>query len=119
MIGSDEVNFGEDGTAGQCCGEILYVRHGVTVRYGTTIQCSVVSTRTPVSRCLLGDHVERQCPVAGGGLYDPQVQRRRSGPNCRARAETGGPLVSMWCVMLCLIGIYISCAWLCDRGKLC
>ena len=74
MIGPDEVNFGEDGTAGQCCGEILYVRYEVTVRDGTTIQCSVVSTRMPVSRCLLGDHVERRCPVAGGGLYDPQVQ---------------------------------------------
>ena len=38
--------------------EIVYVRYGITVRDGTTVQCPVVSTRVPVSRCLLWDHVE-------------------------------------------------------------
>ena len=39
-----------------CC-EILNVRNGVAIRYGTIVQCTVVTTGSPVSQSLLRDHV--------------------------------------------------------------
>ena len=53
MIGPHEVNLGEDVAAGECGGKIFHVRYGKPVGGGSTVQCPVVSTRTPVSRCLL------------------------------------------------------------------
>ena len=41
---------------------------------------------------------------------------RRSGDKRRARAETGGPVVLMWCVTSCFGGALVGCGCV-RRGK--
>ena len=41
----------------------MYVRNRVPVRHCAAVEGTVVTTRTPVSRSLLGDHVERGVSV--------------------------------------------------------
>ena len=41
---------------------------------------------------------------------------RRSGDKRRARAETGGPVVLIWCVTLCFGGALVGCGCV-RRGK--
>ena len=46
----------------------------VLVRDSGEVQGPIVSTRSPVARGLLGDHVQWRCPAAGGGPDDAKVQ---------------------------------------------
>ena len=41
---------------------------------------------------------------------------RRSGDKRRARAETGGPVVLIWCVTSCFGGALVGCGYV-RRGK--
>ena len=38
------------------------------------IESSVVPTRPPVTRCLLGHHMERECPWSEGRMDNTQLQ---------------------------------------------
>ena len=41
------------------CGKVLNVRDGIAVGLHDGVKCPIVSTKAPVSWCLLGDHVQR------------------------------------------------------------
>lgn len=92
----------------------MYVWDGVAVWDGVLVESSVVSARSPVPG-LLGDHVERRCPVAGGQPDDVQVEHVFKlflgylevfkGAIRRVLADTGCPVVVILCVTSCLTGL--------------
>ena len=43
----------------------MNVRNRIPVWYSVAIESTVVPTRSPVTRCLLGHHMERGSPWAG------------------------------------------------------
>ncbi len=59
MISTDKVEFRENGSPVHGCGEILYVRNGIMVSDGGTVQDAIVSTWSPVAWCFFGNHVNR------------------------------------------------------------
>ena len=61
MIGSHQVDLGENFGPVKRCREILYVRNGVSIRAGDVVQSLVVTAGSPVSLSFLGDHVQRRC----------------------------------------------------------
>ena len=73
MVSSDQVYLRENSVASESGGEVLNMGNGVSVRDGVAVQCTIVTTRAPISGCLLWNHVEWGGQVAGGGLYDPQL----------------------------------------------
>ena len=40
----------------------MYVRDGITIWNGVVVECMVVTTRSPITKGLLRDHVERGGP---------------------------------------------------------
>ena len=46
-------------------GEIPELGYGVTVWDSDLVEGSVIPTRSPITRSLLGHHVEWGCPIAG------------------------------------------------------
>ena len=58
VVGSYKVQFCEDSGALQGGGEIVDVGNRVAVRHSTSVECTVVSTGTPVTRSLLRHHMQ-------------------------------------------------------------
>ena len=56
------------------CGKVLNVKNGIAVGLRDGVKCLIVSTRVPVSRCLLGDHVQRWGPGTQRRLNNSQFQ---------------------------------------------
>ncbi len=52
----------------------MNVRHGVPVGHCVPVEGTVIATWTPVSRGLLGDHVERKGPGTGGGADHAELE---------------------------------------------
>ena len=91
----------------------------VAVRDGDVIEGPVITTWAPVTGSFLGHHVKWRCPLLlEDGWIMPNSNmcsnsrraiRRRSGERQRAREDTGGPVVLMWWVTLCLGGSELDC----------
>ena len=45
----------------------------VPIRYGVVVEGMVVTTGSPITRGLLGNHVERRGPGTGGRPDDPEL----------------------------------------------
>ena len=52
----------------------MYVRYGIPIGHCVSVQRAVVATGSPVTRGLLGNHVERRGPGAEGGADDPELE---------------------------------------------
>ena len=92
----------------------MNVGYRVPVRCGGVVKRTVVTARSSIARCFLGHHVEREKTRhwrrVGRYLTGTCVQTlfatlRLSGASCLGRAETGGPVVSMWCCTSYFTGV--------------
>ena len=52
----------------------MNVRHRVPVWHCVPVESTVIATGSPVTRSLLGDHVEGRGPGNGGGTDDAQLE---------------------------------------------
>ena len=58
MIGPHQVDLRKDGAPVKVGCKILYVRNRIPVRDSDSVQCSVVTTWSPVTGGFFGHHVE-------------------------------------------------------------
>lgn len=64
VISTNKIDFGKDPLILEIGWEVLYVGYGVSVRDCEWIECTVVTTRTPITR-FLRDHVESWWLITG------------------------------------------------------
>ena len=93
--------------------KIVDVWYRVVIWGCNSVQTTVVSTWTPISRWLIWYHVQRGGPAAWRWTNDACCNIcsnswweifNHSGERRQVFALTGGPVVTIWCVMLCFTG---------------
>ena len=92
------------------------VRNGIPVRNCVAVQSTVVTTRSPVTRCFLGDHVEWRGPGTGRGTDDSQLQHVLEFPlggHATVRSYSSGSSRYWWASGLDVVCYIVKdrCVW--------
>ena len=74
VICTNKIDLGEYVSSMQGHGEILYVLNGVTIRNCDVVEGAIISTGSPITRCLIVDHVQWKSPVTGRRSDDAQLE---------------------------------------------